>query len=102
MSREEISTRRLTVTETFRVDGIEVTQSTGHRPDGSPFEMFTNIGKAGSQMDASAVDFAIVVSLALQHGCPLETLQHAIRRDVFGQPQSLVGACLDRVKGAAR
>ena len=42
-------------------------------------------------------DAAITLSLALQHGVKIETLQHAVLRDSRGEPLSLVGAVIDEL-----
>jgi hypothetical protein len=49
-----------------------------------------------STAEANAQDAAIVASLALQHGCPLETIQHAlVRSGGLGGP---LAALLDEVE----
>jgi len=42
-------------------------------------------------------DAAISASLALQHGCPLETLRRAVLRDPRGAPSTSLGAALDAI-----
>jgi hypothetical protein len=43
-------------------------------------------------------DAAIITSLALQFGCPLETIRHALKRDGHhGIAASPIGAALDRI-----
>ena len=42
--------------------------------------MFINGSKVGTAAETSAQDAAIVASLALQHGCPMETIRHALAR----------------------
>jgi hypothetical protein len=37
----------------------------------------------------------VAASLALQHGCPLETLQRALLRDSHGRPSTPLGAAVD-------
>jgi acetyl-CoA carboxylase alpha subunit len=52
----------------------------GRFDDGRIAEIFINGAKVGSAAEANAQDAAIVASLALQHGCPLETIHHALVR----------------------
>jgi hypothetical protein len=54
-------------------------------------------GSSRSQMlpDGALVDAAIVASLALQHGVPLERLQHALTRNGDGSPSSPLGRLVD-------
>jgi len=48
-------------------------------------------------LDVLASDAAILASLALQLGCPLETITHALKRDARGEASSPIGAALDRI-----
>lgn len=43
-------------------------------------EVFINGSKVGTAAETSAKDAAIVASLALQHGCPMETIRRALAR----------------------
>jgi hypothetical protein len=48
-------------------------------------------------MDAITRDGAILLSLALQHGTPLETIANAITRNCRGEADSIIGAVVDRI-----
>jgi hypothetical protein len=39
----------------------------------------------------------VLLSLALQYGCELDTARHAITRDSQGAPSSIIGAVIDRL-----
>jgi len=52
----------------------------GRFDDGRIAEIFINGAKVGSAAEANAQDAAIVASLALQHGCPVGTIRHALAR----------------------
>jgi hypothetical protein len=56
---------------------------------------FLSNRKAGSAADAAARDSAVVCSLALQHGVPVETIRRALLRDPRGEPSSPLGKALD-------
>ena len=75
----------------------------GYYADGKTIgEVFvTPLGKAGrgSMLEALARDAAVLISLATQHGCPLETQRRAITRDEQNRPLTLVGAVLDAMEG---
>jgi len=43
-------------------------------------------------------DAAILASLALQYGAPLDEIRHALKRDVRGEAASPIGAALDRIE----
>ncbi len=73
------------------------TITVGHYPDGSVGEVFISGAKAGSEVDAVARDGAVLLSLALQHGVPLETIRHAITREADGSASTIVGAVVDRL-----
>jgi hypothetical protein len=60
-------------------------------------EIFISGGKSGEIVEAIARDFAVVTSMALQYGVPLEIIQHAMTRDSQGQPTSIGGAVIDRL-----
>lgn len=65
--------------------------------DGRVAEIFVTAEKTASAAEAIARDGAIVISIGLQHGVPLEALQKAMTRDASGQPLSIVGHALDVV-----
>jgi hypothetical protein len=52
----------------------------GRFDDGRIAEIFINGAKVGTAAETNAQDAAIVASLALQHGCPVETIRHALAR----------------------
>lgn len=54
-------------------------------------EIFINAQKPNSQTDLLASDGAITLSLLLQHGCPIETIHHAMKRNPDGSPSSPLG-----------
>lgn len=60
-------------------------------------EVFISGAKAGSEMDAIARDGAVLLSLAIQHGVPLKTIQHAITREANGKASTIIGAVIDRI-----
>jgi hypothetical protein len=66
-------------------------------PGGAIGEVFIHGSKSGTAFEAVARDGAILLSLALQHGVPLETIKHAITREHDGSPSTIVGAVVDRL-----
>ncbi|MDI3563932.1 hypothetical protein [Bradyrhizobium sp. Arg816] len=64
----------------FECDGQSYTGGIGRFEDGRIAEVFINGTKVGTAAETNAQDAAIVASLALQHGCPIETIQHALAR----------------------
>ncbi len=65
--------------------------------DGQLAEVFLSNGKVGSDADTAARDSAVVASLALQHGVPVETIRRALLRDAQGRPSGPLGVALDLV-----
>ena len=62
--------------------------------DGRLAEVFIDAGKRGQMFDDLARDIAVLISLALQHGVPVETLRRALTRDAHGVAHGLAGAVL--------
>jgi hypothetical protein len=79
--RQRLQNRRPHWLYRFECDGQVYTGGIGRFEDGRIAEVFINGAKVGSAAEANAQDAAIVASLALQHGCPLETIRHALVRN---------------------
>lgn len=99
MSREALPNRRETQTFKFEFAGIRHHCSVSHYADGRPAEIFIDAGKVNSGIQSLMKDAAIIISIALQHGCPVQTLRHAMTRDDMGHAASPLGALLDLVEG---
>ena len=99
MSRTHLPQRRYQ--ETFDVDhgGHLFSVSVGFHHDGTPGEVFVQAHKRASDVEAAARDAAILISLAMQHGVPLQQLRDGVTRDSRGAPASVVGAVLDAIGG---
>lgn len=94
--RRKLDDRRPCRTVTFEHDGKKYHLTVGFFPDRTPGEIFLNSGgKAGSEADVNMSDAAVAVSLALQHGCPLDVLRDATKRTPSGAPQGPLAAALD-------
>jgi ribonucleoside-diphosphate reductase alpha chain len=63
--------------------------------DGSLAEIFLSNGKAGSDSDAAAIDSAVVCSIALQFGTPVDVIRKALLRDPRDVAASPLGVALD-------
>jgi hypothetical protein len=97
--RTRLPNWRASVTFELEVAGLHYTCSVSRFPDGSVGEIFLQNHKPGSQSDFNARDAAIVTSLALQHGVPLETIRRALLRDSRDRPSTPLGCALDRIAG---
>lgn len=89
--------RRFTETFNFRHWGLEYTISFGRYPNGNIGDFFINCGKSGEQAETLARDSAVILSLALQYGTPIDAMLHAISRDADGKPSGPIGALLERI-----
>lgn len=69
----------------------------GRYADGRLGEIFISTSKVGTAMDALARDVAVMMSLALQHGCAIETMRHALTREQDGSPSTIAGAVADAI-----
>lgn len=102
-SRTRLPNRRQSEVFSFVHDGIKFHgsvswfDSTGRCSQAA--EVFLDAAKPGSAMQAMARDAAVLASLALQHGCPLETMRTALTRDDGEGPAGPLCRLLDLVGG---
>jgi len=73
-SRRRLPDDRRAITHHFSIAGHEGYLTVGVYDDGSPGEIFVRMAKQGSTISGLMDSFATVVSLALQHGVPLDVL----------------------------
>ncbi|MBL8930206.1 MAG: vitamin B12-dependent ribonucleotide reductase [Kineosporiaceae bacterium] len=71
--RKRLPKRRTSQTVSFAVGGAEGYLTSGQYPDGDLGEVFLKFGKQGSTLAGMMDAFSLAVSVALQHGVPLET-----------------------------
>jgi hypothetical protein len=74
---------------------IAYTAGLGYLSDGRLGEVFLTAGKAGTDLAIQSQETAIAVSLALQYGCPVESLRSAMPRTQDGKPEGAIGMLLD-------
>ena len=78
--RDRLNDRRAHWLYRFECDGQSYTGGIGRFEDGRIAENFINGSKVGTAAETNAQDAAIVASLALQHGCPIDTIRHSLAR----------------------
>lgn len=98
--RERLPNRRASETFAFKLNGLCFTATVSRFDDGRVAEIFIGNGKAGSDSDSAAKDSAVVASIALQYGVPLEVIRKALLRDPRGLASSPLGQALDIIAGA--
>jgi hypothetical protein len=92
--RDRLPNRRPAITSTFERDGSRFEMTAGYYPDGRVGEIFLNADRANSLLDSLVHDAAILTSLALQYGCSLQEITHALKRNAQGTAASPIGAAL--------
>jgi hypothetical protein len=96
-ARNSLPNRRASQNIAFERDNLKYQMTIGLYPDGRVGEIFLNAEHSNSLLDVMTHDAAILASIALQFGCPLDTLRHAIKRNSSGEAASPIGAALDRI-----
>jgi ribonucleoside-diphosphate reductase alpha chain len=82
-ARRRLPSERRGLTHHFDVGGHEGCIRVSVFEDGTPGELFLTMAKVGSTLSGMVDSFAIVVSLAFQHGVRLETLVRKFREVRF-------------------
>jgi hypothetical protein len=99
--RQRLENRRASETIAFECGGQHYRATVSRFPDDRLAEIFLTNGKAGSDTDAAARDSAVVCSIALQFGTPVNVIRHALLRDSRGVASSPLGVALDLIFGGA-
>ena len=95
MTRNRLPNRRASISFDVQSQGLRFTCTVSRFADGSLAEIFLQNHKAGSMAGVNAQDAAVVCSLALQHGVPLDAIRGALMRDPQGRASGPLGAALD-------
>lgn len=82
----------------FWFHGNDYTMGIGYFDD-QISEIFLDCRKITSEAACIARDAAIVLSIALQYGAPIDVIRKAITREEDGQPSSVTGKVLDILMG---
>jgi len=72
LRKDKLPMRREGFTQKVKIDGISIFLRTGEYEDGHLGEIFIDVGHTGSALSAMINCFCISVSIALQHGVPLQ------------------------------
>lgn len=96
-ARRRLPNRWASETIAFERGNLRFRMTVGAYPDGRPGEIFLSAEHSNSFLDALTHDAAILASLALQHGCSLEIIAHALKRDGQGIAASPIGAAVDLI-----
>jgi ribonucleoside-diphosphate reductase alpha chain len=99
--RQRLPDRRNSESFNFKCNDLHYCCTISRFPDGRLAEIFINNAKAGSHSDAAAKDAAVVASIALQFGVPIDVIRHALLRDPRGVAASPLGAALDIITSSS-
>ncbi len=97
MTRRRLPDRRNAVLVDVEHQGSAFTVSAGLYSAGQVGELFVSGARSGSDLAALVDDAAVLASIALQYGAPLEVLAGAMGRHGDRTPASVLGCALDRV-----
>ncbi len=106
--REMLPNRRSNETTEIEFAGERYVITLGFYDDGRIGEIFINrikdrvASKLGTALDGACRDSAILMSMALQFGTPLQTIAEAITRDDEGNPDTIIGAVCDKLNHRRR
>ena len=78
--RHQLPTRRPNATLDIEHAGFRFTVTVGFDLEARPREVFADGVKIGTDLGHVISDACVVISLALQHGCPAETLPKSMGR----------------------
>jgi hypothetical protein len=76
--RKRLPSRRGSTIVTFEYEGRRYRASGSWLADGRLVEIFLDVGKAGSAVQAHADNEAILASLLLQHDVPIAAIRHSV------------------------
>lgn len=91
MARTQLPTRRPNLTTEMEHGGFKFTVTVGFDLTGRPLEVFADGVKVGTDLGHVISDACVVISLALQHGCPAQLLPKSMGR--VPDPMAGPGAC---------
>jgi hypothetical protein len=97
ISRKRLPNRRASTTFEFECGPHCYIATISHSPNGELAEIFLSNGRAGSDIDAAAKDSAVIASIALQYGVPLNAIRNALLRNNEGIALSPLGVVLDLI-----
>jgi ribonucleoside-diphosphate reductase alpha chain len=93
--RRRLPNRRPSRTFEIESQGLRFTATVSRFSDGTVAEIFLQNHKAGSMAGINAQDAAVVCSIALQYGVPVEVIRKALMRDSQGRASGPLGVALD-------
>jgi hypothetical protein len=96
-ARVRLPNRRASTSFEIEVNGRRYRCTASFFADGKLGEIFLSNNKSGSDSDCAARDSAVVASIALQFGAPLDVIRKGLMRDSQGRPNGPLGIALDLI-----
>jgi hypothetical protein len=96
-ARRRLADRRASTTFQLEHAGLRYTVSYSRFDSGELAEVFISNHKRGNASDVAVRDAGILLSFALQHGCPAETIARALSRNSDGSASGVMAAVLDQI-----
>jgi hypothetical protein len=96
-TRERLSNRRSSLNFSFECAGLKYTATYSRFGDGRVAEIFLNNHKINSGADVSARDAAVIASIALQFGVPIDVIRKALMRNADGSASGPLATALDLI-----
>ena len=95
--RRKLHNRHFSETFDLEVAGLKYTVTISRFDNGRVAEAFIGNHKRGNASDIAARDAGILLSLLLQHDCPLDVIAHSLSRNGDGSAPGVIGAVVDRI-----
>ena len=95
--RHRLPNRRACETFGFEWAGMGFVATVARFEDGGLAEIFLSNGKVNSHANVTTRDAAVVASIAMQYGAPLDVLRRALLRDERGVASGPLGTALDPI-----
>lgn len=96
--RKPLPHRRPHISISFEHEGKKYVGGYGLDDDGAIRELWLNMTKQNSSLDAVVCDAAIMASIALQHGASLAAMQSAMKRNPNGGASCPLGHLIDIIR----
>jgi hypothetical protein len=94
-TRRRLPNRRRSEVLDYDINGSRYTASVGYYNDDRVGEIFLRSAKSGTHVNIAMIEIAVAVSMALQHGCDMDTLRAAMPRTEDGMAEGAMGRLLD-------
>jgi hypothetical protein len=100
MARDILAPRRMGELISFEYEGVAYTAQFGRNAAGTIAEVFLDGGKLGSAANKVAEECAVILSIALQYGAPLDVIFAGLPKLADGTSAGPVGMAIERQKEA--